>query len=136
MHRLIKVNSFLGESWKLLLNRTKTIKVVVALLVALIVLTISVSSAQNLLPMKVGDTTLASGLPANVVWAKTYGGSADDRAFYAVPTGNGFLVAGSTRSIAANTTVGWHCDLTAKVMRFGTEPSLRDSEQNSGTSSI
>ena len=52
-------------------------------------------------------TTSVSVLPANVIWEKTFGGAADDRAFYSVPTGDGFLVVGSTRSIVANTTVGW-----------------------------
>ena len=31
----------------------------------------------------------------------------DDRAFFAVPAGDGYLVVGSTRSIVVNTTVGW-----------------------------
>lgn len=96
------------------MNQAKTIKVVVALLAALIVLTISTSSTQTPLAKRVDNTPLASVLPVNVIWANTYGGAADDRAFYAVPTGDGFLVVGSTRSIAANTTVGWALRLNSE----------------------
>jgi hypothetical protein len=46
-------------------------------------------------------------LPANVIWEKTYGGAADDRAFYAVTAGDGYLVVGSSKSIEPNATVGW-----------------------------
>ncbi len=51
--------------------------------------------------------TLQNVPPATVIWQKTYGGSADNRAFYALPTADGYLVVGSTESIVANTTVGW-----------------------------
>ena len=107
MHQRITVNLSLGKMRKPLINQAKTIKTIVTLLVALIILTISLSAAQTPIPLKVDDTTLVSVLPANVAWAKTYGGAADDRAFYAVPAGDGFLVVGSSRSIVENTTVGW-----------------------------
>jgi hypothetical protein len=81
--------------------------VIIALLTILIVSTIIVSATQTSLPLKVDDTTLVSILPANLAWAKTYGGAADDRAFSAVKTDDGILVVGSSRSIVANTTVGW-----------------------------
>jgi hypothetical protein len=42
-----------------------------------------------------------------VLWAKTFGGPADDRAFYSLPTNDGYLVVGSSRSIVVNKTVGW-----------------------------
>jgi len=51
----------------------------------LILLVISISAAQTPVPLKVDDVTLVSVLPANVIWEKTYGGSADDRAFFAAP---------------------------------------------------
>ena len=83
----------------------------VVLLAVLIVLTISVSATQTAPSLKVDGTTSVSVLPANVAWAKTYGGEGDDRAFSAVPAGDGFLVVGSSRSIVANTTVGWALNL-------------------------
>jgi len=89
------------------MNQAKTVKTIVALLAVLIVLTISVSAAQTSIPLKVDNDTLVSVLPANVIWEKTYGGATDDRAFYAVPAGDGYLVVGSSKSIVANATVGW-----------------------------
>ena len=89
------------------MNHAKTVKTVGALLAILIVLTISVSVAQTPVPLKVDDDTLVSVLPANVIWEKTYGGAADDRAFYIVPAGDGYLVVGSSRSIVENAAVGW-----------------------------
>ena len=89
------------------MNHTKTVKTIVTLLTLLIFLTISVSSAQTTLSSKVDDATLGSVLPANTVWGKTYGGAADDRAFFAVTAGDGYLVVGSSSSIVANATVGW-----------------------------
>ncbi len=89
------------------MNHTKTVKAIVTLLTLLIFLTINVSSAQTTLSSKVDDTTLGSVLPANTVWEKTYGGAADDRAFFSVPAGDGYLVVGSSSSIVANATVGW-----------------------------
>ena len=43
----------------------------------------------------------------SLVWEKTFGGTADDRAYYATATDNGVLVVGSTRSIIADQTVAW-----------------------------
>ncbi len=43
-----------------------------------------------------------------LIWEKTYGGSGDDRAFYATQTGDGgFLIVGSTTSIFPGETVAW-----------------------------
>ncbi len=42
-----------------------------------------------------------------LVWEKTFGGTGDDRAFYASATNDGVLIVGSTRSIIANQTVAW-----------------------------
>jgi hypothetical protein len=46
-------------------------------------------------------------LPAQVIWQKTIGGSGDDRAFYALPNKDGYLLIGSTKSFSENTTLGW-----------------------------
>ena len=43
---------------------------------------------------------------ANAIWAKTYGGSADDRAFHALHVDQNSLIVGSTKSLS-NTTMGW-----------------------------
>ena len=46
--------------------------------------------------------------PSQPAWERTYGGSGDDRAFYATETNdNGFLIVGSTTSIILGKTVGW-----------------------------
>ena len=89
------------------MNQIKTVKTIVAIIAILTVLTVNVSAAQTSLSIKVDHNTLASVSPGNVLWAKTYGGATDDRAFYALTTNDGFLVIGSSRSIVANTTVGW-----------------------------
>jgi hypothetical protein len=44
---------------------------------------------------------------ANVLWEKTYGGTGDDRAFYAITAGDGYLVVGSSSSLEPGKTVGW-----------------------------
>ncbi len=89
------------------MNQTKTVKILVALLTVILIISINVSAAQTTIPLQVDKDTLTNVPPANVIWEKTYGGEADDRAFYALPTDGGYLVVGSTRSIVANTTVGW-----------------------------
>ena len=80
------------------MSQTKTVKTMVAILAIMIVLTVNVSAAQTSLPLKVDHNTLASVSPGDVLWAKTYGGAADDRAFYALTTNDGYLVVGSSRS--------------------------------------
>jgi hypothetical protein len=89
------------------MNQIKAVKTMVAILSIMFVLTVNVSAAQTSLPLKVDHNTLTSVSPGNVLWTKTFGGAADDRAFYALPTNNGYLVVGSSRSIFANKTVGW-----------------------------
>ena len=89
------------------MNQTKTVKTIFSLIYILIVLTMNVSSEQTPLTLKVDHNTLASVPSGNVFWEKTYGGAADDRAFYALSTNDGYLVVGSSMSIYANTTVGW-----------------------------
>ena len=70
-----------------------------------ITFTLNTSYAQTPISLKLD--TLQNVPPATIIWQKIYGGFADDRAFYAVPAADGYLVVGSTRSIVANTTVGW-----------------------------
>jgi hypothetical protein len=89
------------------MNQAKTVKTIVTVLALLIVFTNSVSAAQTACFLKIDDNKLVSVPPANVLWAKTFGGPADDRAFYSLPTNDGYLVVGSSRSIVANKTVGW-----------------------------
>ena len=89
------------------MNQAKTVKTIVTVLALLIVLTNSVSVAQTACFLKIDDNKLVSVPPANVIWAKTFGGPADDRAFYSLPTNDGYLVVGSSSSIVANKTVGW-----------------------------
>ena len=89
------------------MNQPKIVTSTVLLLIVLILFSTNLSAAQSPLQLKVNNDPSVSVLPANVVWEKTYGGVADDRAFYALPTDDGYLVVGSSRSIAANTTVGW-----------------------------
>lgn len=83
----------------------KSIKAIVALMIVAIVLTI-VSMAQTSQPLSVDDGSFLTVTEGKAVWAQAYGGSADDRALYALPVGDGFLVVGSTRSVV-NATVGW-----------------------------
>lgn len=44
---------------------------------------------------------------ANVLWEKTYGGTGDDRAFYAIAVADGFVVVGSSTSFQQDKTVAW-----------------------------
>ena len=77
------------------MNKARSAKTIVALLAILIVLTMNVSTAQTHLSPKVDHNTLTGVPPGNVLWAKTYGGAADDRAFYSLTTNDGYLVVGS-----------------------------------------
>jgi len=107
MHRPITVKRTPTNRWKPRMSNNKAVKTIFALFALLILLTASASVAQNSYPLKIDVNTLVNVPPANVIWTKTYGGAADDRAFYAMPTNDGYLVVGSSRSIVANTTVGW-----------------------------
>ena len=89
------------------MNKAKSAKTIVALLAISIALSMNFSTAQTHLSLEVDHNTLAGVPPGNVLWAKTYGGASDDRAFYALTTDDGYLVVGSSRSLVANTTVGW-----------------------------
>ncbi len=95
------------------MNQASTLKLLTSLLVVLMVLTVSVSSAQSPTSQKMtaDEGSTVNVAPATVDWQKVYGGSGDDRAFHAVPVGDGFLVVGSKTE--NDTTVGWALRLNA-----------------------
>ncbi|MCW3994772.1 MAG: PQQ-binding-like beta-propeller repeat protein [Candidatus Bathyarchaeota archaeon] len=76
-------------------------------LIALVVLTVSRVAMPDGRQLQVDGKAAATVSFGYVVWAKTFGGSADDRAFYSLPVDDGCLVVGSSKSFIANTTVGW-----------------------------
>jgi hypothetical protein len=86
------------------MNKPQAIEFSVLLLLAIIILNLSTSAAQ--MSAAKFDDALTNVLP-KVIWQKTFGGAADDRAFYTVPAGDGYLVVGTTKSIISNVTVGW-----------------------------
>lgn len=88
------------------MNQVTILKILVVIFVVSIILTQVISAAQAPALMSV-DGNLVNVSAAKVVWEKTYGGVADDRAFYMVTDGDGYLVVGSTKSIVPNATVGW-----------------------------
>ena len=88
------------------MNPNRTRKILLQFLAVSIIFVIGLSSIGNSYAATLENTSV-NVLPAKLIWEKIYGGAADDRAFYALPTGDGYLVVGSTRSIVANTTVGW-----------------------------
>jgi hypothetical protein len=89
------------------MNPNRAIKILVLLLAVLIILTVSISAFENPSSPKL-DGTSVSVLPANVIWEKTYGVLGDDdRAYYALPVGDGYLVVGSSESNKTGVTVGW-----------------------------
>ena len=62
---------------------------------------------MRILHPKINGTSV-SVLPANVIWEKNYGVVGDDdRAYSALPVGDGFLVVGSSESNKTGVTVGW-----------------------------
>jgi len=82
-------------------------KILIMLLMVSIILTVSISATANFFAPKLNGTSV-SVLPANVLWEKTYGVLGDDdRAYYALPVGDGYLVVGSSESNKTNVTVGW-----------------------------
>jgi hypothetical protein len=92
------------------MNQFRTIKALIVLLAVMIVLT-GVTITQTIPALNIGvNSPVVSA--ANVAWQRSYGGVGDDRAFYALPVGSGFLVVGSTRSLG-NTTEGWALMLDA-----------------------
>ena len=70
-------------------------------------------SITILLTVAIGITTLVSSISAqgqiakgsNLVWEKTFGGTGDDRAFYATIANDGYLIVGSSTSFMQGQTV-------------------------------
>jgi hypothetical protein len=88
------------------MRRVRAIQITGLLLILAIALTVAINTIENPASQKL-DSSNVCVLPAELVWQKTYGGAGDDRAFGAVPAGDGYLVVGSTKSIVPNATVGW-----------------------------
>lgn len=89
------------------MHRPSATKILLALFIVSIILTVVTAAAEsNSLPKITG--TSVSVFPANVIWTKTYGVLGDDdRAYCALPAGDGYLVVGSSESNQTDVTVGW-----------------------------
>jgi hypothetical protein len=88
----------------------KKAKQVAAFIAIIIVVAISLFAATTLLKPASGQVSVG----ANLVWEKTFGGTGDDRAFYAANVGDGYVVVGSSASFVPGTTV-------ACIVRFDGE---------------
>lgn len=86
---------------------------IIVLLAILIMLTASISGAQSSGQLRVNDEGQVPVQTGNAIWAQTFGGPADDRAFNAIPDNGGYLVVGSTKSIGSNME-GWAIKLDEK----------------------
>lgn len=81
-------------------------KILAGLLALSVVLTISMTIIDNPFQPIINGTAV-NVLPANVIWAKTYGVLGDnDRAYYALSTDYGYLVVGSSESNSTGVTIG------------------------------
>jgi hypothetical protein len=88
------------------MNHGRVLKILILLLTVSIILTATISVIENSSPKITG--TSVSVLPANVIWEKNYGVVGDDdRAYNALPVGDGYLVVGSFESNKTGVTVGW-----------------------------
>ena len=88
------------------MSQGRAFKILILLLTVSIILTASISVIENSSP-KINGTSV-SVLPANVIWEKNYGVVGDDdRAYSALPVGDGYLVVGSSESNKTGVTVGW-----------------------------
>jgi hypothetical protein len=81
------------------------VKALIVLLLAFVVLS-AITFTQSSKTLTVNGGGLVTVSEANAIWAKTYGGSADDRAFYTLRVDQDSLIVGSTKSLS-NTTMGW-----------------------------
>ena len=85
------------------LNKTSLLCVVLAAS-AILILVASIFSVNAL---QATSSNQLSVTKANLIWERSYGGAADDRAFCLTTVGDGYLVAGSSQSEVAGRTVGW-----------------------------
>jgi hypothetical protein len=82
------------------------VKAIIALLIAAVVLS-AVAFTPTSTPLNVNGA-LINVSEGKALWTQVYGGSADDRAFYALPVGSNYLVVGSTKSAGNDSTLmGW-----------------------------
>ena len=78
-----------------------------ALFFLLLTISILLTPSFNSFTVSAASSSDPKPLEANVLWEKTYGGTGDDRAFYAATVADGFLVVGSSTSFKQDTTVAW-----------------------------
>jgi len=86
--------------------------------------------ATALVDQNVKATSEKVAIGGELIWEKTFGGTGDDRAFYATATNNGTMIVDSTKSIIANQTVAWaiSVDDDGKMLWNGTYSSGKGSE--------
>jgi hypothetical protein len=77
------------------------------LLTASFLLTPTFNGVRYFAASATANSESANPLNANVLWEKTYGGTGDDRAFYATAVADGFVVVGSSTPFKQNQTVAW-----------------------------
>lgn len=82
----------------------RSIKTAIVLFVVALVFSVIVFS-QVIQPQNSANAIVTSEGKAD--WTKVYGGSGDDRLFYALPVGSNYFVVGSTKSDANGTLMGW-----------------------------
>lgn len=84
----------------------RLVKAVIVLLTIAVVLSV-IAFTQTSQPLNVNGA-LINVVEGKADWTQVYGGSADDRVFYALPIGSNYLVVGSTKSTGNDTTLtGW-----------------------------
>lgn len=119
--------------WKertLRVNRGRTSKIVLVLLLISVVLTVAIASIENSSPPKLTGTSVPVS-PANVIWSKTYGDVGDDdRAYCMLPTDDGYFIVGSSQSNQTKVTVGWALMLNRDGDGAGTKPSSKEPTPN------
>jgi hypothetical protein len=78
------------------------------LLLAIIISLISKSAVTgNHTVSATANSDTVNLVNANVLWERTYGGTGDDRAFYATTVADGYVVVGSSTSFKQDTAVAW-----------------------------
>ncbi|HTY74960.1 MAG TPA: hypothetical protein VMD05_05265, partial [Candidatus Nanoarchaeia archaeon] len=94
------------------MSRGQILKILVILLTISIMLSVAVAIVEDSSTGSKLVGTSVNVLPAKVDWARTYGAVGDDdRAYCALPVGNGYLVVGSSQSNKTLVTVGWAVNL-------------------------
>jgi hypothetical protein len=81
------------------------IKPALSILIILISVILIVSLTVNICGQADSDSIEVT--TAKLLWEKAYGGPADDRAYSAIKTVDGYIIVGSSRSIVVDRTVGW-----------------------------